>query len=72
MWKEINEKGFWSGEIRNHRKSGIVYDELLTLTAIYDKNNQVSNYIGIFTDISKQKKQDRLLLQQARTSAIGE
>ncbi len=45
---------------------------MLTVNAIYDENGNVGNYIGLFSDITKQKKQDKLILQQSRTAAIGE
>ena len=72
MWFSLNENGFWIGEITNKKKNGKLYEELLTITALYDENKKICNYMGIFTDITKQKKQERLLLQQARNSAIGE
>ncbi len=51
MWKEISTLGRWQGEIWNRRKSGEIIPELLTITKIVNKNNQVF-YIGIFSDIS--------------------
>lgn len=51
MWKEILTHGRWQGEIWNRRKSGEITPELLTITKIVNKNNQVF-YIGIFSDIS--------------------
>ena len=72
LWREVRTNGYWSGEIHNKSKSGKVYQELLTVNAIYDENGHISNYIGLFSDITKQKKQDKLILQQSRTAAIGE
>lgn len=51
MWKEILTLGRWQGEIWNRRKSGEIVPELLTITKIVTKNNQMF-YIGIFSDIS--------------------
>lgn len=51
MWKEIQTVGRWQGEIWNRRKSGEIIPELLTITKIANKNNQVF-YIGVFSDIS--------------------
>lgn len=51
MWKEILTLGRWQGEIWNRRKSGEIIPELLTITKIVNKNNQVF-YIGVFSDIS--------------------
>jgi len=72
LWNEVRINGYWSGEIHNKKKNGKIYQELLTINAIFDENGKVSNYIGLFSDITKQKKQDKLILQQSRTAAIGE
>lgn len=72
LWREVRINGYWSGEIHNKKKNGKIYQELLTVNAIYDENGNVGNYIGLFSDITKQKKQDKLILQQSRTAAIGE
>ena len=52
MWKELNTNGHWSGKIWNKNKRGELYLEWLTIKAVYDKDNNIKNYIGIFTDIS--------------------
>ena len=36
MWSEIAKKGRWQGEIQNRRKNGELYQELLSISAIYD------------------------------------
>ena len=72
MWEKIRNEGFWQGEITNKRKNGQFYEEYLTINAIKDKNGKIENYIGIFSDISVLKHQEKMILQQARTSAIGE
>lgn len=51
MWNELQTLGRWQGEIWNRRKSGEIVPELLTITKIVNKKNQVL-YIGIFSDIS--------------------
>ncbi|MDE2429257.1 MAG: diguanylate cyclase, partial [Burkholderiales bacterium] len=51
----MREKKYWHGEMWNQRKNGEVYPQMITLTAITDKRGEVSNYIGSFTDISRNK-----------------
>ena len=72
MWKDIKTKGFWRGEIKNKRKNNELYDEYLTINTVKDNNGNIESYIGIFSDISIMKQQEKMILQQARTSAIGE
>jgi diguanylate cyclase (GGDEF)-like protein/PAS domain S-box-containing protein len=52
MWKSINNKGMWEGEIWNRRKGGEIYPEYLNITAVKDSNGLVTNFVATFTDIS--------------------
>ncbi len=61
MWRAINETGHWQGEIWNRRKSGQVYPEQLSISAVYSAEGEVTNYIAIFSDISKVKESEQLL-----------
>lgn len=72
MWEDLQTKGFWQGEITNKNKNGKLYDEYLSINTIKNKNGEIDNFIGIFSDISILKQQEKMLMQQARTSAIGE
>jgi PAS domain S-box-containing protein len=79
MWKEIKEKDYWDGELLNKRKDGTYYSEWLTISAVYNEKNVLTNYIGIFSDITKQKEQEkmlkekeRILFQQSKMASMGE
>ncbi|WP_415888665.1 EAL domain-containing protein [Neptuniibacter sp. SY11_33] len=61
MWRELEEKGLWSGEIWNRKKDGQIYPEWLTVKAIKDEQDSVTGYFGVFTDISEQKKTEASL-----------
>jgi two-component system CheB/CheR fusion protein len=52
MWKEINTHGWWQGEVWNRRQDGSLYLEWLTINTVLDEVGQLSNYIGIFSDIT--------------------
>ena len=56
MWKSLLEKSHWYGEVWNRRKSGEVYAELLTISAVLDNAGQVQNYVALFTDITQMKE----------------
>jgi len=66
MWQSLNTMGHWEGEIWNRRKSGDMYPELLSISAVYDSNNKVQNYVALFTDISVQKAHEQELEHIAR------
>jgi two-component system CheB/CheR fusion protein len=52
MWDELNNNGWWQGEIWNRRKNGELYLEWLSINAIKDDEGKVVNYIGMFSDIT--------------------
>lgn len=56
MWHEINSRGHWQGEIYDKRKSGQVYPQFLSISAVKDEQDQVSHYVASITDISAEKE----------------
>ena len=55
MWTLLSQTGHWQGEIWNRRKNGEVYPEWLTIRAVRDEGAPVTQYVGVFTDISRIK-----------------
>ena len=53
MWNEIEENGFWEGEIENKRKTGEIYKELLTISPIKNSMGKVKYYVGVFNDLTQ-------------------
>ncbi|MEA3466126.1 MAG: EAL domain-containing protein [Thermodesulfobacteriota bacterium] len=56
MWQSLHDSGQWRGEIWNKRKNGEIYPQLTTLSSIKDAAGNTSNYVAVFTDISKLKE----------------
>jgi len=56
MWDQLSMEGYWQGEITNRRKNGEIYIEWLSVNAIKDKNGNIENFIGIFSDVTHQRK----------------
>ncbi|WP_342119506.1 EAL domain-containing protein [Pseudoduganella sp. OTU4001] len=57
MWERLLNDNFWQGEVWNRRKSGELYVERLTITGIRNARGKALNYVGIFSDITKQTLQ---------------
>jgi diguanylate cyclase (GGDEF)-like protein/PAS domain S-box-containing protein len=55
MWKCIRYSGVWQGEIWNRRKSGEVYPERLTITAVKGDAGEVTHYVATMHDITERK-----------------
>jgi diguanylate cyclase (GGDEF)-like protein/PAS domain S-box-containing protein len=70
MWKALNERDHWSGEIWNRRKSGEVYAEALTISSVRDAAGQINNYVALFTDITAIKEHQSQLEHFAHFDAL--
>lgn len=72
MWESIHRNGFWQGEVWNRRKNGEIYPENLTITAVKGSKGEILNFVGIFTDITENKKQEeqRLINESKYRSAL--
>lgn len=55
LWATLNLNGYWQGEIWNRRKSGEIFPEWLSISAIADAKGEILNYVAIFSDISDVK-----------------
>lgn len=58
MWEELLFNGHWKGEIWNRRKNGELYVQRLTISAIRDRDNRISNFVSVFSDITEEKKEE--------------
>lgn len=70
MWKAMLEKGHWYGEIWNRCKSGEVYAELVTISAVRDASGTTQNYVALFTDITQIKEHQLQLEHIANYDAL--
>jgi diguanylate cyclase (GGDEF)-like protein/PAS domain S-box-containing protein len=70
MWKALKQNRAWRGEIWNRRKSGEIYAELLSISAIVDNNDKVLRYVAVFSDISHIKEHEAELSHVAHFDAL--
>ena len=65
MWRSLAKTGQWRGEIWNRRKNGEVYPEWLTISVVQNERGQVTNYVGVFADITFLKRTEQRLRYSA-------
>ncbi|KUM51490.1 EAL domain-containing protein [Rheinheimera sp. EpRS3] len=65
MWQVLLQQGRWQGEIWNKRKNGEQYPQWLTITAIRNEEQQISQFAAIFSDITERKQQEQKIHQLA-------
>jgi len=61
FWKKLKEVKNWSGEIWNRRKNGEIFAQLMTVSAVCDREDKVLYYVSLFTDISQIKAHEQQL-----------
>ena len=61
MWKSLLRQGNWEGALWNRRKSGEVYQEWLSISAIKSGGEETGLFVGVFSDISSIKSKEHIL-----------
>jgi diguanylate cyclase (GGDEF)-like protein/PAS domain S-box-containing protein len=56
MWQELQQRGYWQGELWNRRKNGEEFAERLSINAIHDAAGRIMKYAAIFSDITVDKQ----------------
>ncbi|OGT88977.1 MAG: diguanylate cyclase [Gammaproteobacteria bacterium RIFOXYA12_FULL_61_12] len=70
LWRQLYKRGYWSGEIWNRRKDGAVYPEWLSLALILDEKGNVTEHVGVFSDITQRKADEEQIRYQANYDAL--
>jgi diguanylate cyclase (GGDEF)-like protein/PAS domain S-box-containing protein len=61
MWRTLQRRHSWRGEIWNRRKTGETYPEMLTINAVLDDSGQATGYVAVFSDITAIKQTEERL-----------
>lgn len=56
LWSNVNENGYWEGELWSRHKNGEEYPEHLTINAVKDSYGKITNYVATLTDITLRKE----------------
>tara|TARA_R110002049_G_scaffold22891_3_gene81323 strand:- start:5205 stop:7913 length:2709 start_codon:yes stop_codon:yes gene_type:complete len=65
LWEQVLKTGKWEGEIWNQRKNGELFPEWLTISAVYDTDGVLTNYVATMSDISERKAAEQEIHQLA-------
>lgn len=65
MWAGLLDKNHWYGEIWNRRKTGEVYAEMQTISAVRDEQGHIRQYVALFSDITERKQMEDQVRQLA-------
>lgn len=61
LWQNLQQQGFWSGELWSRKASGEDFFQSLTLSSVTNEQGQIQHYVGLFSDITAQYQQQQYL-----------
>lgn len=70
MWAMLLKTGSWQGEVWNRRKNGEIYPEWLTISTVRDEREVATNYVAVFTDLSRIKHGEEELERLAHYDSL--
>jgi signal transduction histidine kinase len=71
MWRALQGRSSWQGELTSRRKDGTLLDTSLTVSPIFDSRGQMTHFVGIYRDISERKQMERQLFQAQKMQSVG-
>jgi PAS domain S-box-containing protein len=60
LWRTILRGEVWQGEVINRRKDETLYDSAVMIAPLVREDQQISGFVAIARDITRQKELDRL------------
>jgi two-component system cell cycle sensor histidine kinase/response regulator CckA len=70
-WETIQAGRSWAGEFVNRRKDGTTYHQRTIISPVRDDNGEISHFVSIAYDITREKKLEEQMLQAAKMDSLG-
>ena len=71
IWDTIGVGKAWSGRFINRKKDGTEYHQDATISPIYDKSGNLTNFVVVQNDVTQQVELQEQLFQAQKMEAIG-
>jgi PAS domain S-box-containing protein len=71
MWATIKAGKVWTGRFIKKRKDGTEYHEDATISPVYDKFGNLTNFVAVKHDVTKQIQLQEQIFQAQKMEAIG-
>jgi PAS domain S-box-containing protein len=72
LWRTITSGQVWRGEFHNRRKDGELIWELTCIAPVKNEAGEVTNFVALKEDITKQKSIEQQLHQTQQLQALGQ
>ncbi|MBI5436635.1 MAG: EAL domain-containing protein [Nitrosomonadales bacterium] len=70
MRQQLTHTGAWSGEIWDKRKNGQIYPQWMTVTAVKNEQQETTQYVATFSDITARKQAEEEIRNLAFYDAL--
>ncbi|MFA6223665.1 MAG: PAS domain S-box protein [Desulfomonilaceae bacterium] len=71
LWETINAGNVWTGSFINKKKDGTEYHEDVSISPVYDKSDNLTNFVVVEHDVTKQLALQEQLFQAQKMETIG-
>ena len=71
LWKTIQEGDSWAGEFLNRHKDGTTYFQRAIISPVRDEKGEISHFVSIASDITREKKLEEQMIQAAKMDSLG-
>lgn len=71
MWETLLAGEVWSGEVTNRRKDGSHYLEDQTITPVRDSAGDITHFIAIKRDLTRQRQLEEQFVQAQKMESVG-
>lgn len=71
MWATLLQGNVWKGHLINRKKDGSLYEEETTISPVKNSKGEITNFVAVKYDISKEISLEKQLRQAMKMEAIG-
>ncbi|MFC1523231.1 ATP-binding protein [Thermodesulfobacteriota bacterium] len=71
LWETIVSGRAWEGTISNRKKDGSLYEEKMVIAPVLNHAQEITNFVAIKKDITREKNLEAQLLQAQKMEAVG-
>jgi len=71
LWATIKRGDVWTGHFINRKKDGTVYEEEATISPVRDTSGNITNFVAVKRDVTKEVGLEKQLIQSQKMEAIG-
>ena len=72
LWQTITAGKVWRGELINCRKTGTEYIEEQTITPVHNEAGEITHYVALKMDVTRDREIQTQIQRQERLAAIGQ